>query len=130
MRKNKPRDPDELNRIARETYSQAIKDGQIRYDKEGGCYTLQSLQNAKKELLKLQDKWKFEKMMGAAAIITELLEKEKIRPIIVGGLSVEIYSMEGYATQDIDFVLNGFEKASELFFRFRIPKDRKKLDHT
>ena len=45
-------------------------------------------------------------MLMTAAIITKLLEKEQIRPIIVGGFSLAIYSNENYTTRDIDIVVN------------------------
>lgn len=71
-------------------------------------------QEARQALQQLADKDKFEKMMLTAAIITEQLEHHGIKPIIVGGLSVEIYTMNGYTTYDIDFVLNGYETASQV----------------
>ncbi|MMZ59096.1 hypothetical protein D1872_211120 [compost metagenome] len=73
------------------------------------------MQKAKEALEQLHDKSKFEKLIHTAAIITELLLPHGIRPIIVGGLSVEIYTLNGYTTQDIDFVLNGYDLASEVF---------------
>ncbi|WP_245742670.1 hypothetical protein [Fontibacillus panacisegetis] len=73
------------------------------------------MQKAKEALEQLHDKSKFEKLIQTAAIITELLLPHDIRPIIVGGLSVEIYTLNGYTTQDIDFVLNGYDLASEVF---------------
>ncbi|WP_182534051.1 hypothetical protein [Fontibacillus panacisegetis] len=73
------------------------------------------MQKAKEALEQLHDKSKFEKLIQTAAIITELLLPHNIRPIIVGGLSVEIYTLNGYTTQDIDFVLNGYDLASEVF---------------
>ncbi len=71
-------------------------------------------QEARQALQQLADKDKFEKMMLTAAIITEQLEHHGIKPIIVGGLSVEIYTMNGYTTYDIDLVLNGYETASQV----------------
>lgn len=64
---------------------------------------LKDMQKAKEALELLQDKSKFEKLLHIAAIITDLVLPLDIRPIIVGGLSVEIYTLNGYATQDIDF---------------------------
>ncbi|WP_372633212.1 hypothetical protein [Cohnella sp.] len=52
-------------------------------------------------------------MLHAAAIITDILMQQNIKPIIVGGLSVEIYTLSGYSTEDIDFVLSGYDKAGE-----------------
>ncbi|SDG33130.1 hypothetical protein SAMN04488542_13621 [Fontibacillus panacisegetis] len=76
---------------------------------------MRNMQKAKEALEQLHDKSKFEKLIQTAAIITELLLPHDIRPIIVGGLSVEIYTLNGYTTQDIDFVLNGYDLASEVF---------------
>ncbi len=59
----------------------------------------------KAELGKLVLKSKFERLIHVSAMITELLAEHNIRPIIVGGLGVEIYTMNGYTTYDIDFVM-------------------------
>lgn len=45
-------------------------------------------------------------MVQASAILTKLLEKYNIQPIIVGGLAVEIYTRSEYTTVDIDIVLS------------------------
>jgi len=50
-----------------------------------------NLYKARQQLLFLKDKPKYEAMVTTAAIITKLLEAQGIKPIIVGGLSVEIY---------------------------------------
>jgi hypothetical protein len=80
------------------------------------------MQNAKEALEQLQEKSKFEKMLHTAAIITELVRPLGIRPIIVGGLSVEIYTLNGYATQDIDFVMDGYDIANELLLQLGFSK--------
>jgi hypothetical protein len=83
---------------------------------------LLSLEEAKQELYDLKGQGKFERMLYTAAILTELLMQHNIKPIIVGGLSVEIYTMNGYTTQDIDFILNGTEKANEIFINLGFKK--------
>jgi hypothetical protein len=75
---------------------------------------LLSIQEANKALSELVDKDKFERLLQSAAIITDLLMQHGIKPIIVGGLSVEIYTLSGYSTEDIDFVLSGYEESGEI----------------
>jgi len=84
---------------------------------------LQNIAKARKELVNLKHKNKFEKMIEAAAIITEIMEQEKLKPIIVGGLSVEIYTLQEYTTQDIDFVLSGSEKADKILLDLGFEKE-------
>jgi len=50
------------------------------------------IEQAKVEMQALINKSRFEKMVFFTSILTELLEVHGIKPIIVGGLSVEIYS--------------------------------------
>jgi len=90
---------------------------------------LPNYQEARQALLSLVDKDKFDKMMLTAAIITEQLEPLGIKPIIVGGLSVEIYTMNGYTTYDIDFVLNGYETASQVLEQLEFRKIGKDYVH-
>lgn len=45
---------------------------------------------ARYQIEQLKDKPKYESMLKTAAILTGLLDEYKIKPIIVGGLSVEI----------------------------------------
>jgi hypothetical protein len=61
---------------------------------------------ALKILEKLDPDEKFYTMLITAAIITKLLETEQVRPIIVGGFSLAIYTDESYTTRDIDFVVS------------------------
>jgi hypothetical protein len=62
------------------------------------------IEKAKKELLALIGVEKYRAMIETAAVITELLDTTNHKPIIVGGLSVEIYTQSDYSTRDIDFV--------------------------
>jgi hypothetical protein len=94
-----------------------------------GCCSLPSIQEAKQSLQELIDKDKFEKMLHSAAIVTEQLEQYGIKPIIVGGLSVEIYTLSGYTTYDIDFVLNGYEEASQVLLELEFKKLGKNWVH-
>lgn len=44
-------------------------------------------------------------------IFTYALKSEDIKPILVGGRALEFYTLGGYATKDIDLVLNGRAEA-------------------
>ncbi|HMY66348.1 MAG TPA: hypothetical protein PL048_01975 [Leptospiraceae bacterium] len=61
----------------------------------------------------LNGKNNFEKMIGTVGILTHLLD-EKQRPVIVGGLAVEIYTRNEYTTVDIDLILNERARADEI----------------
>lgn len=112
-----------LNYISRKSLHIATKEGSIRYDKERWVLiSLLNIQEAETLLLKLNNKSKFEKMLFTAAILTDLLLQRDIKPIIAGRLSVEIYTMSGYTTQDLDFVLNGYEKTSEILAKLGFKK--------
>lgn len=65
-----------------------------------------TIKEALRKLETLVNDTKFNKMIGFMAIFTELLEKDKLKPIIVGGLAVEIYSLNEYTTSDIDIVFS------------------------
>lgn len=70
-----------------------------------------NLDQYKSILMDLEGKSLREKNMRVAGIITEYVrEKHNINLIVVGGLSVEIYTDGGYTTQDIDFVGPGDEE--------------------
>lgn len=45
--------------------------------------------------------------LGVVAILTEALKKYAIRPVIVGGFAVELWTMGKYATLDIDLIAEG-----------------------
>ncbi len=80
-------------------------------------------------MLQLQNKDKFEKMIHTAAILTEVLMEYNIKPIVVGGLSVEIYSMNGYMTHDLGFVLNGLEQTKMILQELEFEKVGKDWIH-
>ena len=83
-----------------------------------------NVNKAKADLDKIQaDKSLYDRMLEVAAIITKLMAsyvKEDDQPIIVGGLSLEIYTDGEYTTHDIDFVSSASillkEKLKELGF--------------
>lgn len=81
------------------------------------------IEEAKRRLSSLDKKNKYETMIKTAAIITKMLEKYSIKPIVVGGLSVEIYTQGNYTTRDIDFVSDGFMIIEELLTSLDFLKD-------
>jgi hypothetical protein len=66
------------------------------------------------ELKKLDPDLKFDTMIKTVAIITKLLETEQLKPIIVGGFSVEIYTDEAYSTRDIDIVTSERNRVAKI----------------
>lgn len=68
------------------------------------------IEKAKEQLVELQSYQQFERMLKATAILTSLLEEKKQRPIIVGGLAVEIYTRSDYTTADIDLIISEWIK--------------------
>ncbi|MDC3425125.1 hypothetical protein NC797_11470 [Aquibacillus sp. 3ASR75-11] len=71
--------------------------------------------NDLKEALKyLEDKPIFERQLEFASLITDFFKNKGITPIVVGGLSVEIYTRNDYHTHDIDFVSDGWNLFDEL----------------
>jgi len=81
------------------------------------------IQKAKEKLLTVNKDNKYETMITTAAIITKLLEPQGIKPIIVGGLSVEIYTQREYTTRDIDFVSDGRAMIEEVLFSLEFVKE-------
>src|SRR5690625_6258064 len=81
------------------------------------------IQKAKEKLLTVNKDNKYETMITTAAIITKLLEPQGIKPIIVGGLSVEIYTQREYTTRDIDFVSDGRAMIEGVLFSLEFVKE-------
>jgi predicted nucleotidyltransferase len=65
----------------------------------------------KKMLSLIQEKDPLKKALGTLAVLTEALKPMGIKPILVGGRALEFYTLGGYATKDIDLVINGREQA-------------------
>lgn len=53
-------------------------------------------------------------MVKVTAILTCLLEEKNLRPVVVGGLAVEIYTRSDYTTSDIDIILSDREAANTI----------------
>jgi len=62
----------------------------------------------------LEDKPKFERQLEFASLLTDYFKSKGIKPIVVGGLSVEIYTRNDYHTHDIDFVSDGWDLFDDL----------------
>ncbi|MFA9556869.1 hypothetical protein ACERII_06180 [Evansella sp. AB-rgal1] len=73
-----------------------------------------TLEQLKREVATLKTKNKFNKMLQFSALLTEYFEPKGIKPIIVGGLSVEIYTKGHYTTHDIDLITDGWEQFNDL----------------
>jgi hypothetical protein len=90
---------------------------------------MSSIDEAKQKLSELKHKSKFEKMVGAAAVLTGLLETHHIKPVIVGGLAVEIYTRGDYTTVDIDVIISDRGLAAELLRQLGFIKAGRHLYH-
>lgn len=82
-----------------------------------------------KELVLLNPNNKFETMLKSAAIITKLLESYHIKPIIVGGFSVEIYTNRDYSTRDIDFIAQRLDDISAVLKDIGFKKEGSHFSH-
>ncbi|MBP1968438.1 hypothetical protein J2Z83_000530 [Virgibacillus natechei] len=72
------------------------------------------LNELKNEFEGLEVLSKHEKMLQICALLTAYFQKDNIKPIIVGGLSVEIYTRNNYTTYDIDLITDGHDKFDDL----------------
>lgn len=84
-----------------------------------------NVSEARSELKKIDSENKFIAMLKVAAIITKVLGTRNIRPVIVGGLSVEIYTQSDYTTRDIDFVTPGYETIEETLKKLDFIKENR-----
>lgn len=91
--------------------------------------TMGSIEEARKALTRLASKTRYETMIEVAAILTELMEPHGIKPIIVGGLAVEIYTRGQYTTQDIDLVLPRRDVANKILLQLGFTKEGRHWFH-
>lgn len=73
-----------------------------------------TIEELKKEFEAIKNESKFKKHLEFTALLTAYFETKGIKPIIVGGLSVEIYTRNDYHTNDIDLVSSGWELYNEV----------------
>jgi excisionase family DNA binding protein len=64
----------------------------------------------------------FEKRLIFVGLLTKELTKYNIRPIIVGGNAVEFYTLGGYATADIDVVIEDYKILGEVLEKWGFRK--------
>lgn len=87
-----------------------------------------SIQEAKKDLNNISlSESLFKRMVKIASIITKLIDSKTNnlydKPIIVGGLSVEIYTQSQYTTRDIDFVTSASTVVYDILDELGFVKD-------
>ncbi|GAB3792668.1 DUF6036 family nucleotidyltransferase [Virgibacillus kimchii] len=90
---------------------------------------MSSIDEAKQKLNELKQKSKFKKMVGVAAVLTELLQTHHIKPVIDGGLAVEIYTRGDYTTVDIDVIISDRHLAADLLRQLDFIKAGRHLYH-
>lgn len=66
---------------------------------------MKSYVDLKKDISKLAEKGKLAACVELAGIITEIMAEHKIKPIVIGGLAVEVYTRCGYFIDDIDIMV-------------------------
>ena len=68
-------------------------------------------------------KTQFKRRLFFVGILTKYLEKEKIKPVVVGGHAVEFYTGGYYSTFDIDIVAEGHEKIGKILENWGFKKE-------
>ena len=64
----------------------------------------------------------FEKRLLFVGLLTKELTKYNIRPIVVGGNAVEFYTLGGYATGDIDVVIDDYKTLGKVLVEWGFRK--------
>lgn len=90
---------------------------------------MSSIEEARQALSRLVSKNRYEAMVETVAIFTELMEPYGIKPVIVGGLAVEIYTRSQYTTQDIDLILARRDLADKIFLQLGFTKEGRHWFH-
>lgn len=92
-----------------------------------------NVSNAKSDLDNIADDEKlFDRMIKVAAIVTSLMEgqvKQSDMPIVVGGLSMEIYTENEYTTHDIDFVTSAYDVIKDNLLELGFSNDNRVFTH-
>lgn len=63
------------------------------------------------------------KHVNSSINFTKVLEPKNIKPIIVGGLSVEIYTQNDYIIRCIDFVSEGYDIIQDILLSLQFQKE-------
>lgn len=90
---------------------------------------MNSINEARQALESIQTQNRFEFMTEVTAIFTQLMETHNIRPVIVGGLAVEIYTRGQYTTQDIDLVFSRRDLADKTLVEMGFIKEGRHWYH-
>lgn len=74
---------------------------------------MKSYADLKKEINMLKNKKRLSSYVELVGIINEIMGEHQIKPVVVGGLALEIYTRYGYFINDLDIVLknNGLLKS-------------------
>lgn len=90
----------------------------------GSLISEHDIEYIKKKLLALSDRCldRYQTNILAMSYLTYLFEKAGVRPIIVGGHAVELYTAGHYNTFDVDIVISGREVAREVLERIGFVK--------
>ncbi|MGE3062816.1 MAG: helix-turn-helix domain-containing protein [bacterium] len=112
----------ELLSVNKKTIYKMVKEGSVPFIKVGKQYRFDSqevIDSMKKgkapilERMKLMENT-YKKRLLFAGFLTNMLKKERIKPIVVGGNAVAFYTAGGYATGDIDIVIGDTKKAEKI----------------
>lgn len=91
----------------------------------GGLIASPDFKIVKNRLYQLSnEKDRFLKNLKAVGCLTVLMQKIGIKPVIVGGYAVELYTAGSYTTLDVDLVLKGSESAGVLLEALGFKKER------
>lgn len=85
-------------------------------DANGGLPSREEIEGVRNKLHQLAHKQTagFQRTLMAIGYITTLYKQAGIRPIVVGGHAVELYTVGHYTTVDVDLVLSGRELAGQI----------------
>ena len=89
-----------------------------------------TIEKLRQEFIALKYKPKFEKQLEFSALLTEYFKPKGVKPIIVGGLSVEIYTRNDYHTHDIDFVSDGWDLFDDVLTELGFDRIQREWYHT